>query len=1200
MHGHRNPRSALIFVALSALLLVAGCGSDSSAPDDLTKAAEAIDGGDIRRGIVLLKSALQKDPDLTEARRRLGGAYLIAGTFAGAEKEFERLARSPNALPSDPLNLAEAQFHLGKHEAIIELLKDEPESAAVLVLRARAYRGESEIETAAALLDRAIELDPNYVAAYKHRARLAWARGDIEGAARDLEKVAELEPNGIETWLMKGEFAASQGNSEDALAYFDKALTLNPYNLSRYARSVHFAAAQLLLNAERPEDAKPHIDAMGLMHPRDPLYLHFDGRYDFQRGDYKKAETKLREVLKTNSRHAPSLFMLGAIARELGNLAQAEEYLSDAVAAHPENVYAQHLLSVTYLNAARYEDAIKLLERVVELLPEDAYTWTLLGTAYMHNGDRDLATKALTRASELNPESADILSRLAASFLANGSNDQALAQISKAIEADPAYSQAGYIRAIALLQNEQYDQVIAVADELIESDPENPVPYNLKAAAHKALGNLDIARELFEKSAKRDPAYVTPRVNLVKLDLEAGDLDAAQRGYESILAQKPDDVDALVGLGKLLIFRGAVDKGVDKLEAARRWHRGNVESRLFLAKIYSTRGRNSDALAVVEEALKYQPSNLAALTMQSGALLALGRLDEALNAARKLDELDPDEPRGKFQLAKIRIAMGELEAARDLLLGVVRKHPDVADAKITLSNLERQMGVDPSDALTAGHPDADAENIVDSLLEVRRLLAAGKFDTAQEIAEGIVARKPTSTDALVVLGSVHAVKGNAAEAQAAFEKIRELDPDSNAAELNLASLALQQGDAEKAKRHYKTVLGRDRDHLIANVEMASLVDPEAALGYLERALAAHPDALPAILKRAQLHLNLAQWNDALKWSEEGLKRAPASETLMVIGAQAAVNAGKLKDAERLVNRLLQVNPKSGRGWFYRAQVNEARNRIDDARVALTRAAEYEPDNPEIDIRLAAIEFRSGEFKRCLEILTPALERDPENATGWTLMGDANWRLERQPVALENYARAHEISGTNASLVKLAKATWTAGNRDAGKQLMRRWLDEHPDDGAVRYYLGDMMIDEQDWSAAAAEFEALLERFPRNPSATSKLAVVYAAADDPRADKMLDEAYKLDGENPEVLTAYGWKTVNGGLLQEGTDILARAIDRYGPDISTEQQATARFRLAIAHLKNGNKRAAREHLEKLLAATVAFPDRGRAEQVLSTLK
>jgi len=76
--------------------------------------------------------------------------------------------------------------------------------------------------------NKAIELDPSYAAAFLKRAQAWLDQNDSEKAQKDLDAVSELDPDSPEVLLLAASIFEKQGRIDDAVASYDKALANAP------------------------------------------------------------------------------------------------------------------------------------------------------------------------------------------------------------------------------------------------------------------------------------------------------------------------------------------------------------------------------------------------------------------------------------------------------------------------------------------------------------------------------------------------------------------------------------------------------------------------------------------------------------------------------------------------------------------------------------------------------------------------------------------------------------------------------------------------------------------------------------------------------------------------------------------------------------------------------------------------------------
>jgi len=81
---------------------------------------------------------------------------------------------------------------------------------------------------AIALLDRALDLSPDFAEGYTRRAAQLYEAGDYAAALDDLNTALSLEPNHFVAWTGVGAVLEDMGNKPTALAAYRKALRVYP------------------------------------------------------------------------------------------------------------------------------------------------------------------------------------------------------------------------------------------------------------------------------------------------------------------------------------------------------------------------------------------------------------------------------------------------------------------------------------------------------------------------------------------------------------------------------------------------------------------------------------------------------------------------------------------------------------------------------------------------------------------------------------------------------------------------------------------------------------------------------------------------------------------------------------------------------------------------------------------------------------
>ena len=103
------------------------------------------------------------------------------------------------------------------------------DTAALLMLRARAAMEAQQMDVALKLLDAVIKLRPDYVEAWNRRATLYYMQNDYARSLADIAQVLAREPRHFGALAGLGMIMQDLGEDKRALEAFRKALAVNPH-----------------------------------------------------------------------------------------------------------------------------------------------------------------------------------------------------------------------------------------------------------------------------------------------------------------------------------------------------------------------------------------------------------------------------------------------------------------------------------------------------------------------------------------------------------------------------------------------------------------------------------------------------------------------------------------------------------------------------------------------------------------------------------------------------------------------------------------------------------------------------------------------------------------------------------------------------------------------------------------------------------
>ncbi|QWG22717.1 hypothetical protein KMZ93_22600 [Bradyrhizobium sediminis] len=189
------------------------------------------------------------------ARRRL--AILLAATFAAVSvpasaqdprvappKNQKKLPEAPSKLPKvgadktrgldflfGALKAAPDEASAKHVEARIWALwmQTPSDTAALLMMRAKAAMDAQQVDVALKLLDSVVKLRPDYVEGWNRRATLYYLKNDYAHSLQDIEQVLVREPRHFGALAGLGMIMQDIGDERRALDAFRKALAINPH-----------------------------------------------------------------------------------------------------------------------------------------------------------------------------------------------------------------------------------------------------------------------------------------------------------------------------------------------------------------------------------------------------------------------------------------------------------------------------------------------------------------------------------------------------------------------------------------------------------------------------------------------------------------------------------------------------------------------------------------------------------------------------------------------------------------------------------------------------------------------------------------------------------------------------------------------------------------------------------------------------------
>jgi putative PEP-CTERM system TPR-repeat lipoprotein len=590
----------------------------------------------------------------------------------------------------------------------------------------------------------------------------------------------------------------------------------------------------------------------------------------------------------------------------------------------------------------------------------------------------------------------------------------------------------------------------------------------------------------------------------------------------------------------------------------------DVYARKLLAQTLLKSSQPADAAAALAPVLNDSTQDPQLLALAGESYMQVRDFDKASAYLEKAAALAPKAAAVRTSLGLSRLGQGNNEKG--------------------LSELELATTLDPKSGQAA-------------MALVQTELNLKHYDKALAAVQSLEKQQGDNPQVHNLKGIVYMMKGDNANARAAFDKAVELQPTFFPAVTNLSRLDLQDNKPEVAKQRFEKVLEKDKNNYGAMAALGELAllqkHTDEATSWFEKASNANPDAVAPAVKLGMHYLHTNQPQKALTLARKYLTANPTNPDLLELQGQAQVASKDPSAALETYSKLVNVLPKSAPAQLRLASVHMLLKNEAAAAADLKRAVELQPDF--IPARLAQIELalRSHRNDDALALARQVQKLNDKLPVGYAVEGDVLMVQNKPAQALPAYEKALSISKSPEMLVKIVQVMTMSGKGKEAQARAAQWLKEHPNDALVSMFLADRSLASKDFKPAISLLENVLKQNPNNPVALNNLAWAYQQEKDPRALGTAEQAFKVAGDNPGVMDTLGWMLVEQGNTARGLPLLQKASG-LAPD-----SPEIRYHLAVSLNKSGDKQGARKELDKLLAQNKPFAQIEEARALLKTL-
>jgi tetratricopeptide (TPR) repeat protein len=308
-----------------------------------------------RESIEQLAEATRLMPKSAEAHNALGEAFNAVGDSEAARASFAKAVSADPKFAQARLNLGQALLQSGETEAAAEHLDRaiaifgaKPDAALAQYLRAKIFLEQDHPDKAAALLQQAVALQPDFPEAWSDLGQAKLVLLDEAGALTAFRRSVELDPENPISRYRLGAAYLREGKAHEAVAHLKESFRLMPDNQS----TLYSLQSALREDGQAEEAARVKAKLTELLRNIDKesqsafaaLRLNNDGAALEKNGDLKGAFEKYRSAVTLDPSHAGIRLNYGVMLLRFGKWQEGLGQLREAVKLDPRNVAAKAAL----------------------------------------------------------------------------------------------------------------------------------------------------------------------------------------------------------------------------------------------------------------------------------------------------------------------------------------------------------------------------------------------------------------------------------------------------------------------------------------------------------------------------------------------------------------------------------------------------------------------------------------------------------------------------------------------------------------------------------------------------------------------------------------------------------------------------------------------------------------------------------------
>ncbi len=758
-------------------------------------------------------------------------------------------------------------------------------------------------------------------------------------------------------------------------------------------------------------------------------------------------------------------------------------------------------------------------------------------------------------------------------YLAEKNYDKARVEIKNVLQIDPKFAEAYFLMGKLEETNKELGKALGNYKKAVELDPQYIEAKIKLAKIYVVAGTkkmINDASALLVEVKKVAPENSQAALIAATIKYKSGSKKEATQDLQAVVAKDIKLVDGISLLSTLYLANNEEAKAVKLLTQGVTNNPDNIMLRISLAKILAKNKDLSGAEMYLKQAINLDPEKYGLQIALSSFYASSNQVDKAEAVLRKAIAQDENEALRYLMLVEMLASRVSVKKAEEELSKAVQAKPDLYDLKFSQVKFYEKIGNRDKLKLILeqiiAEKSYDVEGVKARSLLAKYLLEEGDQEGAKKYVDEIIAEYPNDNDALLIT----------------------------------AKLALMNLDAVSAINGLRTVVKNDPKNAEASLLLAQAHEMNKESALAENELKKSIEANPL---NDKVHANYARYlgsrgrvDEAVDVVDKALTYFKDSYDLMSIKLKILASQKKQTEMLALLNMMEQTNPA-------RAEVNQAKGQYFFSKGKMPQAIEqfeiaYQKSQDKFKpLQLIVRTYLSNKQpEKAIERLNKNLDINSDDAIANLLLGQVYLLQKKVPQARDKFLLASKAAeGWLPPYTSLATLHISENEIDKALAVYEGALSKLKNKVPVQLQIASIYEKKKNFAAAMKKYQEVLSVNPGNRLAANNYASLLldhsTESDVAKALELSKGFEKL--KQPAFLDTLAWAYAKSGNNAKAVEILKPIVEK-APEI-----AVFRYHLGSALYQNGDKAAAKSHLEVAASSDQKYYGKDKAVELLKTL-